>query len=272
MKTTHTFIAAAFGLAACSLTVHAADGPGANLTLSSEMEYSSGKYGGNEATDILYLPFVAKLESGPALFKLTVPYVEINSPGKVQIVNAMPPGPGPGPLVAGPIVAATPRGRASGLGDMVASASYNVFYDAPSGLLLDLGGKIKLPTADKDKGLGTGKFDLGLQADVYKTLGRATTLLASLGYTWMGKPEGENFRNIAYASLGVAHPIDPDTTLSAFLDYRQAVVAGSAAPRELTVYLTRRLDKNWKIQAYLLAGMSDASPRKGLGATLAYSM
>lgn len=262
------------GLAAFSLPALAADDQSAQhpltpWTLSSEAEYSSGKYGGSAPTDILYMPFVAKYESGSAIFKLTVPYVEISGPGNVHIVSAGLPAPLIGSL---PSTLSTQRSKASGLGDIVASGSTNILYDATSGLLLDMGSKIKFATASKDKGLGTGKHDFGVQIDAYQSLGKATTLMATLGYTWMGKPEGQNFRNIAFTSLGIAHKISPDTTLSAFFDVRQAVVNGSPIPRELTFYLSHRLDQHWKIQGYALVGASDASPQKGIGATLGYSL
>ena len=254
------------GLSTASLPTLATD----KLSLSSEVEYSSGKYGGTEATDILFVPFVAKFESGPTILKLTVPYVEINGPGNVLIANA---GPVPIGTITTPLMtASTQRSRASGLGDIMASVSYNAFYDAPSGLLVDIGSKIKFATASKAQGLGTGKNDFGLQADVYQSLGRATTLMATLGYTWMGKPEGSNFRNIVSTSVGLAYKLDTDTTLSAFLDVRQSVVSTHPTPRELTLYVSRSLGKHWKIQTYALTGMSEASPRKGIGATLGYSL
>jgi hypothetical protein len=242
----------------------AADG----LTLSSETEVSSGKYGGTEATDILFVPFVAKYESGLARLKLTVPYVEISGPGNVQIVNAA----NPGAITASPMTPSTQRDKASGLGDIVASASYNVLYDPATGMLLDIGGKIKFATASKDKGLGTGKNDYSAQADAYKSLGQASTLMATLGYTWMGKPEASNFRDVVFASAGLAYRLNADTVLSSFVDYRQSVVKSGPAPCELTLYISHRLDNHWKIQAYALTGRSDASPGKGIGASLAYSL
>jgi hypothetical protein len=269
-----TPLIALLGLATFSLPAFTADGLSqqsalAHWTLSSEMEYSSGKYGNVEATDILYLPLVAKYESGSAIFKLTVPYVEISGPADVQIVSAGQPGPVSDSPPSTPLAK---RGTVSGLGDIVASGSTPIFYKVSSGLMLDIGGKIKFATASKAKGLGSGEHDFGVQADAYQSLGKATTLMATLGYTWMGKPESRNFRNIAFASVGIARKIDPDITLSGFLDIRQSVVSGSPAPRELSFYLSRRLSKNWKIQAYALVGISDASPQKGIGATLGYSM
>lgn len=238
------------------------------LSVVGEIERSSGKYGGSTSTDILFVPIVARYETGPTIYKLTVPYVEISGPGNVQITNGM----SIGQAATGPITPSTPNGKASGLGDIVGGISYNAYYDAISGLLVDVGGRVKFATASKDKGLGTGKNDFSVQTDVYWSLGRNSTVTATLGYTWMGKPVGSNFRDTVFGSLGVSHKINADMAISSFLDYRQAVVSGNVAPSELSLYLSRRVDKHWKLQAYALAGLSNASPAQGFGLILGYSM
>jgi len=54
------------------------------------------------------------------------------------------------------------------LGDVVASAFYNVFDERSAPIGLDLGVKIKFATADDSKGLGTGKNDYAGQADLFQ--------------------------------------------------------------------------------------------------------
>src|SRR5262244_4109710 len=53
------------------------------VTWSVGAEYSSGDYGAPQKTDIFYVPFAVKYETGPWAYKLTVPYVEITGPGNV---------------------------------------------------------------------------------------------------------------------------------------------------------------------------------------------
>ena len=45
------------------------------LSVTSGADYSSGKYGQSETTDITYIPFMAKYETDDTTIKLTVPLV-----------------------------------------------------------------------------------------------------------------------------------------------------------------------------------------------------
>src|SRR5215510_6681898 len=52
-------------------------------TLSVGADYSTGKYGQSQSTDLLYVPVTAKHETGRWTFKLIVPYLHITGPGNV---------------------------------------------------------------------------------------------------------------------------------------------------------------------------------------------
>src|SRR5438067_2246733 len=148
------------------------------LTLGTGFDYTSGKYGTSEKTDILYVPFYGRYETGRGVFRLTVPYIRITGPGNVLGAGA------DRVTLPGPTGA---RRTESGLGDVVGSAFYNVLSERNGPLGLDLGAKVKFGTADETKGLGTGKNDYSLQADFFKPLG-ATTVFGSLGHRWYGDP------------------------------------------------------------------------------------
>ncbi len=137
-------------------------------TLSTGMTYLKGDYGQASDTEILYVPFTLKHRTGPWTLKVTVPYLRITGPGGVL-------------PDLGATGATTPAGTNSGLGDIIAGATYRAYYDAERGLLVNLTGKVKLPTADKNKGLGTGETDWYAESSVYKISG-AWTPFATLGY------------------------------------------------------------------------------------------
>jgi len=80
------------------------------FSLTTGMDYSSGKYGGTQSTDILYIPLTGKYETGRWIFQLTVPYVRITGPGNVT----------QGGIVLG--AAKTTRTTEAGLGDVVAGS------------------------------------------------------------------------------------------------------------------------------------------------------
>ncbi len=259
MKSTKILISAA--LVAITGTVHAADN---QVTATTGVDYSSGKYGGTQATDMTYIPVIGKYESGPYVFKLTVPYIRVTAPsgGTVVSVDAN------GILIKSSVGAPATN---SGLGDIVTGLSYNVLNDVPTLTVMDITGKIKFGTADANKGLGTGKLDYSLQADLYKTYDKATAL-ASLGYRVLGSPAGVNLNNVWYGSVGGAYKFSQETSGGVMLDLRQPSTSAGVQMRELMVYATQKTGENSKLQGYVLKGLTDASPDWGIGAMVSIAL
>ncbi len=231
------------------------------LTLGTGFDYTSGKYTGSEETRILYVPFIAKYETGPWALRATVPYIRIDGPGNVVGAGA------DRVTLSG---ASARRRTESGLGDIVLGAFYSVLREQHAAIGLDLGAKLKLGTADEKKGLGTGEEDWSLQADLFKPLG-ALTLFGSLGYRWYGDPPGLDLDNVLYWALGGAYRMSADTSAGLAYDYRPAITRGGGEISELTGFVTKRLSREWKLQPYLVLGFGRASPDWGAGAQVAYS-
>ncbi len=234
---------------------------GEGLTLATGFDYTSGKYGTPDKTQILYVPLIAKYDVDAWALKLTVPYIRITGPGNVVGAGAdriTLPGP------------AGPRRTESGLGDVVASAFYSVLSERRASFGLDLGAKVKFGTADETKSLGTGQTDYSLQADVYKPVGQLN-LFASLGHRWYGDPPGIDLRNVFYWAVGGGYRLSADTSAGLAYDHRPAIIAGGGEISELTAFLTRRLAQQWKLQPYVVLGFGRASPDWGAGAQIAYS-
>lgn len=250
-------------IAVCAVaaTLSAGDAAAEGLTLGTGFDYTSGKYTGTQDTEILYVPFITKYETGRWTLRATVPYIRITGPGNVIGAGA--------DRVTLPS-ATTTRRTESGLGDIVLSAFYNVLNERRSGIGLDLGGKVKLGTADETKGLGTGQEDWSLQADLYKPLDRLS-LFGSLGYRWYGDPPGIDLKNVFYGSIGGAYRLAPDTSAGVAYDFRPAIIAGGGEISELTAFMTKRLSREWKLQPYAVLGFGKASPDWGAGAQVAYS-
>lgn len=224
-------------------------------------DYSTGKYGTSDTTEVWYLPLVARYERGPLLLKLTLPYLRVTGPanvigtadGAIQVVGGD-----------------KTRRTAEGQGDVVASAGYTFYHDRASGVTIDLTGKVKFGTADETRGLGTGKNDYAAQADLYKTL-RDATLFVTLGWKKMGDPTGIDFHDPWYASVGASLKLDAATSIGASYDYRQRVLTGNSALSEATAFVSRKLTPTTKLQAYAVKGFSDSSPDWGGGVMLAYT-
>jgi hypothetical protein len=221
-------------------------------------EYTTGKFGGTETTDTLYIPVVVRHETGPWVLKATVPWLRITGPGNV--------------IGAGADRVVVPGGNAarrteSGLGDIVLSGFYNLMDERKGGLGLDVGAKVKLPTADEQKGLGTGELDYALQLDFFKPID-ATTLFGSIGYRVYGNPPGQTLRDVPYASIGASYRMSSQQAVGVAYDYRPQIVDGGGKVSELTAFWSNRLSPQWKLQVYGVVGFADASPDAGIGALL----
>jgi hypothetical protein len=162
------------------------------------------------------------------------------------------------PGVAGPVT------TESGLGDVIAAGTYSIVDDRDARFLLDVTGKVKIPTADEKKGLGTGQFDYALQVDAYKSVG-AFTALAGLGYRWLGDPPGIDFRNVWYGTLGATYRVQKGLSAGVTLDYREAALSTTQEQMELTPFISWRFAEQYKLQAYGVIGLKDGSPAWGLG-------
>lgn len=227
-----------------------------DLTLSSGVDYSRGDYGEAVTSETWYVPVIGKYESGSMIYKLTIPWLRITNPSV---------GPDGVPL------AGDCDRIESGLGDTVASADYAVLDGRDGGnLLVDLVGKVKLPTGDEDHCLGTGKSDFSGQVDVTQGMGPVTGF-ATLGWKKLGDPSDTDFRDPVFASLGLVTRVASSISVGLAYDWRQKVTSDGDEIQELTLFGTRKLSPDWKVQLYALAGFSDASPDAGGGLLLSHT-
>lgn len=234
-------------------------------SLGSGIHYSSGDYGTSATTTILSIPFTARYDREPWSLRASVPYLEVSGPSTVV------PGVGAVPNT-NPRRRGSPaiKGTASGLGDVVASATYAAYYDRRAQLGLDLTGKVKIATADPDEGLGTGEHDLAVLADVWKSFDRMT-LFAGVGRHWLGSSAFIQLDNVWSWSLGASYRIDARDSAGLTYDARERVAASAAPQRELSAFWARRLERAWKAQVYVLKGFADGSPDWGAGLSLAHA-
>jgi hypothetical protein len=224
--------------------------------------YSSGKYGTATDTRIWSTALAARYETDDWTLRLSVPYLRVTGPENVI--------PGVGRVRASAPRRAPGMTTESGLGDIAASATYNAYYDAAAKRGLDLTGRVKFATADKDKGLGTGSTDESVQLDVYQTIGRLT-LFADIGYTFFGHSHLVQLEDAVNAGAGLSAKLGGSDSIGASLDGRQVVTPGGAPQRELTAFWNHRMEHGMRLQAYVLKGFANGSPDWGCGASLLHT-
>ena len=220
-------------------------------------EFVSGDYGGEERVDEWYTRFSGWVRLGRVSLELTVPWLSVDAPAGTVVD-------GPG----GPIIGDGPRRTESGIGDvMVAATLRDVWTSAGGTAALDLGGEVKLGTADEDRGLGSGETDITLRADYLAFFDRWTGL-ASLGYAVRGDPDAFDLDDGIVAAAGGLFRVTATNRAGLFLEYRQAAYFTNDDPLELTGFYSWRAGE-WRTSLSLRAGLSDSAPDWGAGLSLA---
>jgi hypothetical protein len=233
--------------------------PFSQWTLSTGFDYTTGKYGQPSSTDILTIPVIGRYDYDLWTFKLIVPWTRISGPADVvQDIGLIRRG------------ASRPtRQTESGLGDVVAVATRNVLNESDA-VSLDLTGKIKFGTANRNQGLGTGENDYSLQADVYKVI-EDFTPFATLGYRILGSPPGLSLNNVWFASFGTTYRMTAPTAVGVALDLQEKSSDTVEDVSELTAFITHELDRHWKLQGYVLTGFTHSSPDFGIGGIVSHA-
>lgn len=256
---------------------HAATTDNGRFSLSAGADYSSGKYGTDTTTDIWSVPVTAAYQTDRWTFKLAVPYIDVSGAGNVipgvgKVNNGNPKGRGRGKGGGStpPAPGTTTSGSASGLGDVTASAGYELFGSADRTFGLDLTGKVKFGTADENKGLGTGKNDYGLALDTYKVSG-AWTAFGGVGWMKYGSSQYIQLKNGFNANIGADYKLSAGDNIGAYYYYRERIADTGASQSELTGYWNHKFNDSLRVQAYALAGLADGSPDYGVGASLKYA-
>lgn len=262
-------------LAAVPILGNAADGFRASIGA----DFTSGDYGGSDTTEIWSVPLSLGYTRGRMGFKVTVPWIQITGRGDViPGVNT--------PVIddnrrgalkeeddiiasGGTPATVTERTTESGLGDVVAAASFAVIDNA-DGLRLALTGKIKFPTADEDKNLGSGETDYTAQVDVDRPFGRLTPFVTA-GYRWLGDNSELNLHNVWFATVGAAFKITDYTSVDLSYDWSQAASEDGTPVGEVALGMSHWFGDHWKLSAYVLKGVTDGSPDWGAGATIGYA-
>jgi hypothetical protein len=227
------------------------------FTLTTGVDYSSGKYGQSEKTNITYIPLTGKYEIGRWSLKATLPWLLIDGPGGVSGDNR---------VITNNNVG-TKRTTESGQGDIVASATFSALELNTQKFYLDLNAKVKLPTASESRGLGTGETDYALSTDIYKTFNRFTAL-ATLGYRFLGDPAGVNLNDVWYGTIGGVYKINGLNSVGVTADFREPTTSTGTKLREYTLFYSHKFNDTYKLQTYLVHGDTTSSVDFGGGAML----
>jgi len=222
---------------------------------------SSGDYGDGVDTDIFYLPLSYSFQKGAWGAQLTVPHIEVEGVGNV-LVNIG----GVNRAVAG-----SQRELNRGIGDSTLSLTYQMDPILDAGLFVDFRLDVKVPTADRDRGLGTGETDYSAQVDLSRSVG-TSVIFGTLGYTFRGKTDFyAGLRDSAYMQLGIARPLTAQWNVGAFYDYREPASTFSPEVHELVPYISYQISERWSFTGLAAFGFTDASADTAVLGQISYS-
>lgn len=258
--------------------------------------FSSGRYGTDTRTEVVYTPLVARrlFDAGDVTF--VVPFTCIRGNSAVTVVGGAPvrteptrPAASTAPTVRGGSTDSTTRtgstGRttstpaaepeppatpepaltnACGLGDVVARARYYLVDEHEGWPTVALRAHVKAPTASAEQGLGTGRPDEGVGIEVSRTVARGTIVLADVGYTVMGQPDGVDFTNPWWYDVGLSRDLGRAVNLSVFFEESRAVVSGYENARDVLLAVNVKGRAGWRVQVAGQIGLSDGSPDHGI--------
>jgi hypothetical protein len=151
------------------------------------------------------------------------------------------------------------HGSASGIGDAFVNLSYRLLEEneAMPGVSLHAG--VKLPTADENKGLGTGELDYQMGVGLGKGIGR-WFLSGGLDYNILGDPEYYDLDNYISGYTSVATQVLDNMEVSLQLSAAQAVTDVSDDSLALGIGMNYFLEKYGMVSAGLQKGLTDGSP------------
>lgn len=215
-------------------------------------DYSSGDYGTTPDTDILAIPVGFKLKQGDFFVRGSLPWLRVDGPAV----------PGDGGAIPG---AGTTAAR-SGIGDLSLAAGYSI--PVGSSTFVDFTGKVKLPTASQDKGLGTGTTDFTAEAELLQMFGQTSVSLRG-GRRFNGSNDAFPLNDVWQAGAGIYHSAGP-VTLGLDYDWREGALALAPDRSELTGSIGYRLNEKVRLQGYAYTGLTDGSPNLGGGVQLVY--
>lgn len=215
----------------------------------SSITADTGKYGTDQKTDLFYWPVTLKHYFSQGDVALSVPYIDLDTQGGQTVVD-------------GAVVQGKGSGG-SGLGDVLVKGRYNVVAQAEQRPFVDLVARLKLPTADEDKGLGTGETDVGIGTELAKRFMKDNMWFADFSYTFIGDPPDMDYDNRIAVELGLGHDFLPALMGCVFYDYRSAISPGSDDAHSVSLLANYKVTDQVRTYAMVDLGLSDGAADYG---------
>lgn len=151
------------------------------------------------------------------------------------------------------------QGRESetGLGDVLIRGSRKIITEDMAGFTLSGGLAVKLPAADKNKGLGTGETDFGGFILLKKAFG-SFALMAQGGYIFNGDSALQKYNDVPVYAIGLSKAFNAGE-LAVFYENKGVYISGADTAQDIYISGFHMLNKDYAVQGALSFGLTDAS-------------
>lgn len=236
-------------------------------------DYSEGDFGTASVdadgdildTTTLSVPISARVDVGDFRFSVTGSWVQIEGPGGVLPGGVIVDGADGGDDVdlAPDTPAISELETNDGFGDLTLGVNYNVPSSVTGAFLVQLQGRLKLPTAS-NAALTTNEVDGGIAVDVAYPVGDLTPFVTG-GFRWRGDPEGADLNNTFNVSVGASYNLPGGIALVGSYDFREATVDTAEESQEIFGAVAGKFNDNLRWTLYGSVGFTDGAPDQGAG-------
>ena len=236
-----------------------------NMFLSASVGRFAGDYGGEEESTLDVISLNARRYFARGEVQLSVPYLSVEGEG-IRFVDGLPIAAPGDPVTGG-------EDKESGIGDVVMRGEYYVRTGTSTSPWVIALLRVKLPTGNDARGLGTGATDVEAGVGWIRRHG-PLNWLADVGYTFVGGSGGLDPQNTWRVGAGLSVPfgVDERNNTYAYLESRTSRYEDTEARRSLAIGVGTSLDeaKRMRVSASAFVGLSDTAEDWGLYLTVGY--
>jgi hypothetical protein len=238
--------------------------------------YSRGNFGTDSTSSFFYAPISIRRFFKDGDVALVIPFVTATTDGGTTLVGGNPvrvdnsgpgggsgtgcsnSGPGSGNCLTGQ--APGQNATESGLGDIILRGRYYIVEEKDWTPLVAVTGRLKLPTADETRGLGTGKMDEGVGTEISKRLGDNWMTFLDGGFNIIGRPQGLNLRNQWWYDVGAGYYFMQNLLGSVYFEEYRSLVSGAQNIRDVFFGMSYRASSEWRFNGGVAVGLSNGAP------------
>lgn len=257
-------------------------------TLSTSFQVTGGNYFYNESSTLYFLYGGIRYQNENFSLYSYIPLVAQNRPGFTQSGMMIIPtgresaesGEGNGGMMNGgnlhggnnSVNQTSMMNSEISLGDFYLYGSYQLFNEINNPIDLYFTPGIKFPTASSSSGIGTGKFDYSLSANVRRSI-ESFVLLAEAGFIKFGDPDGIDYKDPFTYGVGLGKFISENgnSVLLYFLSYT-TILDNYEPPRQLSLGFNFKLNSTVVLSLIGSKGLSNYSPDFSFSAGLNFGL